>query len=789
MANPFKKRKMKIVFCMYRIITGGIEICLLRILEAMVKNKSFNITIVSRFPVEEKRFLDFFKKNHIKLKVLPPKYTLKENSTLFQKLLHKYRKHSIKTVFKGYDIIIDYFNGGYVNELKKNKSKKLAFMHLGSQKFLARLKNEYQQIINTYDKIICLTDTFKNEVVAKYPDLKEKIIRIYNPIDAKQIQKLASSEYDKKLSGEKYFTFVGRLDIDKDHKTVIEAFKKFVDKNPAGKLYLIGDGPLRKYYENFVNSLLLQDNIIFLGTLDNPLNYVKYAKANILSSPSEGLPTVMLEAACLHTLNIASDCPDGPREILLNGLAGMLFPVKDTEKLSKILDDVWNDRVDVKSLIKKSDEMLNRFDYDKIVSQLINLFSSTEQKKKTIDPKYSQIVTPSNQSKNNNLLETVVNMQNTIKELQTMCIRDFLLVGHPQFSKEINSLYPIPSSFEVERNKLFDCMVWRQLDISFDDLSRSFRNQFAISTRKWIFFEKYISFLIIHGDIGNNVLDVFEENIAHIDLWTEKTLLLFIMYGLYTKQQKLVKLFDFYVQKFGIGRVHEFFPIAKFSIEHGISNEKIIDSANLWDAFHEHTNDFENLIKGKKVALVGNGPQEVGSGNGKIIDSYDVVIRMNKYIINHKTEKDYGKKVTIWVNCEPIPEDLSLKGNFQLCVWLCNFYAASWYNLAITSKKLNQNKKVSSLDMMNLWKEVYQKTGIYCPSNGLNLIYLIKKINPDFSADDCFGFSFKEQNLSKNPEWGHYAGEKLFNMPHDLYKEQSAIWKIFNNSGDIDVTK
>ena len=50
------------------------------------------------------------------------------------------------------------------------------------------------------------------------------------------------------------------------------------------------------------------------------------------------------------------------------------------------------------------------------------------------------------------------------------------------------------------------------------------------------------------------------------------------------------------------------------------------------------------MVDGKpKVVIVGNGGSHIGSGNGKIIDSFDKVVRLNKYLIEGH-EEDVGSK-------------------------------------------------------------------------------------------------------------------------------------------------
>ena len=54
-----------------------------------------------------------------------------------------------------------------------------------------------------------------------------------------------------------------------------------------------------------------------------------------MSSKYEGLPNVLLEALTLKKFVISTNCPTGPKEILLNENGGLLFKIGDHKQLTK----------------------------------------------------------------------------------------------------------------------------------------------------------------------------------------------------------------------------------------------------------------------------------------------------------------------------------------------------------------------------------------------------------------------------------------------------------------------
>ena len=123
-------------------------------------------------------------------------------------------------------------------------------------------------------------------------------------------------------------------------------------------------------------SLSCANQVVFTGAVPNPLGYMRGAMANILSSYSEGFAIVLTEAAAVGTLNISSDCKNGPRDILLDGAGGLLFRPGDAAALAQHMSDVFNKRVDVAKMCRVARDGLARFDTDIITKQIIDLIKS-----------------------------------------------------------------------------------------------------------------------------------------------------------------------------------------------------------------------------------------------------------------------------------------------------------------------------------------------------------------------------------------------------------------------------
>ncbi|MBF2064065.1 MAG: glycosyltransferase [Calothrix sp. C42_A2020_038] len=192
------------------------------------------------------------------------------------------------------------------------------------------------------------------ETVLAFP--KGKVHVIHNPIVDDDILEKAQMpvEHPWFRQGEPpVFVAVGRLSEQKDFQNLIKAFG-LLRKQRQAKLIILGEGDLRGELEASVNALGLAEDVCLPGFVDNPYAYMYNAKAFVLSSRWEGLPTVIIEAMACGCPVVSTNCPSGPNEILDEGKYGILVPVGDEVALSHGMQNILNNPISKEILLQRA---------------------------------------------------------------------------------------------------------------------------------------------------------------------------------------------------------------------------------------------------------------------------------------------------------------------------------------------------------------------------------------------------------------------------------------------------
>ena len=134
----------------------------------------------------------------------------------------------------------------------------------------------------------------------------------------------------------------GRLNLFKNYPLMLQALGQANRMCPM-RLVILGEGPERAKLEGLIQSLKLEDRVRLLGFRKNPFPYLARGDAFVLSSTTEGLPNVIIEAMACGTAVVSTRCPSGPEEIITSGLDGLLVPNHDVAALADALVSVVSD--------------------------------------------------------------------------------------------------------------------------------------------------------------------------------------------------------------------------------------------------------------------------------------------------------------------------------------------------------------------------------------------------------------------------------------------------------------
>ncbi|RKE95314.1 glycosyltransferase family 4 protein [Ichthyenterobacterium magnum] len=133
---------------------------------------------------------------------------------------------------------------------------------------------------------------------------------------------------------------VGRLDKNKSQDLLIRAFSNI--KTDGWRLIFVGDGEEKSNYINLTKSLGIESMVSFVGNDTKVYNYYNSSKIFAFTSQSEGFPNVLTEAMYFQLPCISTNCPNGPSEIINDGINGYLIPINDQFLLEQKLTDLMH---------------------------------------------------------------------------------------------------------------------------------------------------------------------------------------------------------------------------------------------------------------------------------------------------------------------------------------------------------------------------------------------------------------------------------------------------------------
>ena len=369
---------LRVLFILKNMAMGGISKVACQYMAALQKESSVKLSVLIFAPVRDTWAVDFFESHHIdyrdgfmldtgtaKKRFFLCKWLLKARAHFQKKALSK----RIRNILEQNDILLDFSSLEAYRYIRRAGKPMVGWVHCNFPSFQKRIAHHIA--LPEYARMVGLTDDFCRAYRQAYPELAEKVIRLYNPIDVDAARR-AAEEPPVQHVPPPYFITVQRLAAEeKATHTVIAAFERFRKTHPEYHLCIVGDGPQR---DELHAQAARVPHVTFTGSIPNPMPLIKGAKALILSSARksrEGFGYVLAEAQVQGVLAIAADVPSGPADILMSGKAGYLFEAESVDSLCATLCHAVESPAESAEKVATATAQLGRFRVENIIADLV----------------------------------------------------------------------------------------------------------------------------------------------------------------------------------------------------------------------------------------------------------------------------------------------------------------------------------------------------------------------------------------------------------------------------------
>ena len=236
------------------------------------------------------------------------------------------------------------------------------------------LKRFFFNKIYKLSNIVIVNSNDLKKKVKKYININTKVI--YNPSFNSKKNKLILKSIRIKKNNYVNLLNVGRLVHQKNQILLIEAMKYLkLRSNINFKLKIIGNGYLYKFLNESIKKNDLSSDIKIVRNITDPTKFYLKSDYFILSSLYEGLPNALIEAISYKKISLSSNCPTGPREILLNGKAGYLYKNNNYKKLARTLLKAINNKKESQKKLQLAYRSLKRFDEENNCKKYLSILS------------------------------------------------------------------------------------------------------------------------------------------------------------------------------------------------------------------------------------------------------------------------------------------------------------------------------------------------------------------------------------------------------------------------------
>ncbi len=233
---------------------------------------------------------------------------------------------------------------------------------------VARIK---KQCFEAAAAIPCVSECTRNDLLALYPHLEDKVSVIHLAGDLKDMgERNKEASIDSEASP--YLLYVGARSSYKNFTRLALAFARVITQLPWLQLQLVG-APLETQEVDLLEALAIQNKVILHDSLSDPELYRLYRGALAFIYPSlyEGFGLPPLEAMAMDTPVLAANTSSIPE---VTGDAALLFDPSSVEAIAEAILQIALQPGLRDDLRRKGQHQRQRFSWDKTAASYMDLY-------------------------------------------------------------------------------------------------------------------------------------------------------------------------------------------------------------------------------------------------------------------------------------------------------------------------------------------------------------------------------------------------------------------------------
>jgi len=240
-------------------------------------------------------------------------------------------------------------------------------------------REQLRRLTPQMDQLIAVSHAMERKIVEE-GRATAPVRLIYNGVDLERYEHqepccTLRDEYGME-PGSQIVGVVARLEPEKGHPTLFEAWPRVLHQVPDAYLLVVGEGSRRAELERLARDLRIAHRVVFTGRRDDVPAVTAALDVAVLPSYREAQGLTILEAMALSRPVVASNVGGIP-EVIHDGVTGLLVPPHDAEALARAITRVLTDHPYADMIAKAGHDLVHdRFCVELMVKEIEAIYDA-----------------------------------------------------------------------------------------------------------------------------------------------------------------------------------------------------------------------------------------------------------------------------------------------------------------------------------------------------------------------------------------------------------------------------